>query len=103
MDTSVLDAIQATPLFRQTPGILLTLLFSMTGVILLAVGLGAVREVRSSLSTWLGVAALAAAALVRQMAPDTAFMVLFGVSSFLVVLWPLVFLIAGVRAYRSTV
>lgn len=99
----MLDAIQATTLYQQTPGILLAILFSMTGFTLLAIGLGAVHEVRSGLSTWLGVAALGGAVLVRQMTPDTAFLVLFGVSSFLVVLWPLLFLLAGIRAYRSTV
>jgi hypothetical protein len=103
MDTSVLDAIQATTLYRQTPGILLGLLFCMTGVTLLAVGLGAVREVRSSLSTWLGVAALVGAVLVRQLAPDTAFVVLFGLGSFLILLWPLLFVYAGIKAYRSAV
>lgn len=99
----MLDAMQATTLYQQAPGILLGLVLSMTGVTLLAVGLGAVREVRSSLSTWLGATALAGAVLVRQMAPQTAFLVLFGVGSFLVLLWPVLFVYAGIRAYRSAV
>lgn len=103
MDTSVLDAIQATALYQHMPGVLLGLLLTMTGVTLLAIGLGAVYEVRSRLSTWLGAAALGGAVLVQQMAPDTAFVVLFSAGAFLVVLWPLLFLIAGIRAYRSTV
>jgi hypothetical protein len=103
MDTSVLDAIQATTLYQQTPGILLGVLLAMTGVTLLAVGLGAVREVRSSLSALLGAAALVGAVLVRQMAPQTAFMALFGAGAFLVLLWPVLFVYAGIRAYRSAV
>jgi hypothetical protein len=103
MDTSVLDAIQTTALYQQAPRILLGLLLAMTGVTLLAVGLGAVREVRSKLSAWLGSAALVGAVMVRQMAPQTAFMALFGVGAFLVVLWPAMFVYAGIRAYRSAV
>jgi hypothetical protein len=103
MDISALDAIQATPLYQQAPGIIMGLLFFMTGVTLLAIGLGAVREVRSRLSTWLGVTALVGAVAVRQVGPEAAFTVLFVVGAFLVLLWPLLFVYAGIRAYRSAV
>lgn len=85
MYSSVFEAIEATKLYQQTPGILLGLLLLTSGGTLLAIGLGAVHGVRSRLCTSLGGVALVAALLVRGVAPETAFLLIIGTVSWLLI------------------
>ncbi|PKQ16418.1 MAG: hypothetical protein CVT67_04620 [Actinobacteria bacterium HGW-Actinobacteria-7] len=98
--SSVLDGFEATGLYHQIPGILLGLMLLIHGGILLAIGLGIVREVRSSLCAWLGITAMVGAVLVRGMAPQTATVLLFGIGSLLGMLGPVLFIVASMRVYR---
>lgn len=97
MNASVLEGIEASTLYQQTPGILLGLMLVMTAAVLLVIGLGVACESHSNLVTWLGIIALAGAVLVRGMAPETATMLLFWIGSPLALIGSIVLVAVGIK------
>jgi hypothetical protein len=100
---SVFSQFETTVLYQQAPMVLLSLIFLMLGGTLLLIGLGVVREVRSASATVIGVVALAAALLVRDMGLVAAYRLLFGLAGVLVIAGPVAAVAGAIRLDRLRV